>query len=252
MEIKYNIMKISYDKDIRIAFAIFLVLSSTGLILNTNMQTIFSQPSNNTTITANQNLNSLNQDNISSASPEKKLPTPRLITPHSTTNPIPLSEERLALQKKITSEVDRAPEIPHSNVTISGPASSTAVNVSSFNTTKTTYLDQNNFIKKVADSASSSKAAPLALFTNSSLTTHDVDYVLEPTVANNGSTVFYTGNWFSARSMDGGKDWKYISLVNSNPEICCDQKVKYDSKHKLFIWYLQGLQKDSEILSQFP
>src|SRR6476661_1053349 len=129
MEKKYQIMKISLLKDIGIVFTFFLVLSSTGLILNTNLQTIFSQPSNNTTITANQNTNSLNQDNISSASPEKKLPSPRLITPHSTTNPIPLSEERLALQKKLVSEVDKAPEIPRSNATISGPANSTAVNV---------------------------------------------------------------------------------------------------------------------------
>jgi hypothetical protein len=217
------------------------------------LQTIFSQPSNNTTITANQNTNSLNQDNISSASPEKKLPSPRLITPHSTTNPIPLSEERLALQKKLVSEVDKAPEIPRSNATISGPANSTAVNVTSFNTTKTSsYLDQNSFIKKVTASASSSKAVPLTLFTNSSLTTPDVDYVLEPTVANNGSTVFYTGNWFSARSMDGGKDWKYINPVSSFTDYCCDGVAKYDSKHKIFIWYMQGIQKDSEILSKFP
>jgi hypothetical protein len=240
-------------KDIGIVFTFFLVLSSTGLILNTNLQTIFSQPSNNTTITANQNTNSLNQDNISSASPEKKLPSPRLITPHSTTNPIPLSEERLALQKKLVSEVDKAPEIPRSNATISGPANSTAVNVTSFNTTKTSsYLDQNSFIKKVTASASSSKAVPLTLFTNSSLTTPDVDYVLEPTVANNGSTVFYTGNWFSARSMDGGKDWKYINPVSSFTDYCCDGVAKYDSKHKIFIWYMQGIQKDSEILSKFP
>ena len=36
--------------------------------------------------------------------------------------------------------------------------------------------------------------------------------LLEPSVASNGRTVFYTGNHFAAKSIDGGQHWTYVDV----------------------------------------
>jgi hypothetical protein len=68
--------------------------------------------------------------------------------------------------------------------------------------------------------------------------------VLEPAVATNGNNVFYTGNWFAARSTDGGTSWGFVNPFSNNfttPwNFCCDQDVVYDPTQGIFIWYRQG------------
>jgi F5/8 type C domain len=66
--------------------------------------------------------------------------------------------------------------------------------------------------------------------------------VNEPSVANNGKLVFYTGNWYASRSVDGGLTWTYIDPTNDMNDFCCDQDVIYDPHHQIFIWYRQGIE----------
>jgi hypothetical protein len=65
----------------------------------------------------------------------------------------------------------------------------------------------------------------------------------EPTVASNSSFIFYTGNHFASRSLDGGQQWNFID-PNVGFPFCCDQRVIYDPNHKLYIWYIQGEDDD--------
>lgn len=67
----------------------------------------------------------------------------------------------------------------------------------------------------------------------------------EPSVAINGQIVFYTGNWYAAVSVDGGRTFKFINPAKSFPDpkpgssFCCDQIVHYISKIDTFVWLLQ-------------
>jgi hypothetical protein len=71
----------------------------------------------------------------------------------------------------------------------------------------------------------------------------------EPSVANNGVTVFFCGNWYCARSEDGGSNWITVSpysdmgfYPNGNPKFCCDQDIVFDPKDKMFVWYRQAVE----------
>lgn len=67
----------------------------------------------------------------------------------------------------------------------------------------------------------------------------------EPSAARNGSIVFFTGNWYAAVSVDGGKTFQYIDPASSFPNpapssvFCCDQVVQYISAIDTFVWLLQ-------------
>ena len=74
--------------------------------------------------------------------------------------------------------------------------------------------------------------------------------VTEPSVGNNGPIVFYTGNWFAARSADYGSSWSYVNPLQGMSDFCCDQDVIYDKNFKIFIWYRQGL-KDANGENRF-
>lgn len=68
----------------------------------------------------------------------------------------------------------------------------------------------------------------------------------EPSAANNGAIVFYTANWFAARSDDNGRtgSWKYVNPYDM-PNFCCDQDVLFDKSHGIFIWYRQAVRDGS-------
>jgi hypothetical protein len=66
----------------------------------------------------------------------------------------------------------------------------------------------------------------------------------EPSVAANGSVVFYTGNWYAARSTDGGQTFQFPDPFTMFPDppnlgFCCDQVVNYIAKIDTFVWLLQ-------------
>jgi hypothetical protein len=66
----------------------------------------------------------------------------------------------------------------------------------------------------------------------------------EPSVAANGQVVMYTGNWYAARSTDGGQTFQYIDPFTTFPDppnlgYCCDQVVNYIASIDTFVWLLQ-------------
>jgi len=69
----------------------------------------------------------------------------------------------------------------------------------------------------------------------------EISSVNEPSAGSNGNYVFYTGNWYAARSTDGGSTFSYINPYADMPTFCCDQEVIYDPSRDIFIWYRQGV-----------
>lgn len=63
---------------------------------------------------------------------------------------------------------------------------------------------------------------------------------MEASLANSGRYVFYTGNWFAARSTNRGQTWSYVNPFADMQEFCCDQDVIYDEGRDIFLWYRQG------------
>ena len=66
----------------------------------------------------------------------------------------------------------------------------------------------------------------------------------EPSVAANDQVVLYTGNWYAARSTDGGQSFEFIDPFTSFPDppnlgFCCDQVVNYIAAIDTFVWLLQ-------------
>jgi len=90
-------------------------------------------------------------------------------------------------------------------------------------------------------------ATDLAIFTNQGLSDADTggqtSTVGEPSIANNGSQILMTGNWYATRSLDGGASWDDMSPFNTLPPadggFCCDQTVIYDRSRDLLFWILQ-------------
>jgi hypothetical protein len=66
----------------------------------------------------------------------------------------------------------------------------------------------------------------------------------EPSVAVNGDVVIYTGNWYAARSIDGGRTFQYLDPFTAFPDppnlgFCCDQVANYIASIDTFVWLLQ-------------
>ena len=90
----------------------------------------------------------------------------------------------------------------------------------------------------------------ITLVTNTELTSpgeqQTAANVGEPSVAANDQVVFYTGNWYSAMSSDGGRTFHFINPGASfqasdppNSSFCCDQIVHYIPQIDTFVWLLQ-------------
>ncbi|MCZ7394654.1 MAG: hypothetical protein ABOK23_01145 [Candidatus Methanoperedens sp.] len=90
----------------------------------------------------------------------------------------------------------------------------------------------------------SSSPGTFTIFNNSALGASALSKstVNEPSVANSGNYVFYTGNWYAARSVDGGSTFSYVNPFADMPTFCCDQDVIYEQSRDIFIWYRQGIQ----------
>jgi len=91
-------------------------------------------------------------------------------------------------------------------------------------------------------SENSSSPIGLQISSNKSVTVPRTSLSLanEPSVANKDNLIFYTGNWYDVRSLDGGSSWKYIDPFRDMHDFCCDQDIIYDSIHHIFIWYRLG------------
>jgi hypothetical protein len=66
-------------------------------------------------------------------------------------------------------------------------------------------------------------------------------HVLEPSVAIDGKFIFYTANWFAARSKDSGSTWSYVNAYGGFEDFCCDQDTVYDPARRAIIWYRMGI-----------
>jgi len=66
----------------------------------------------------------------------------------------------------------------------------------------------------------------------------------EPSLAANGDVVFFTGNWYAARSLDGGRTFEFLDPFTAfqnppNLQFCCDQVVQYVASIDTFVWLMQ-------------
>jgi hypothetical protein len=66
----------------------------------------------------------------------------------------------------------------------------------------------------------------------------------EPSVAANGDVVLFTGNWYAARSIDGGQTFQFPDPFTMFPDppnlgFCCDQVANYIASIDTFVWLLQ-------------
>ena len=87
---------------------------------------------------------------------------------------------------------------------------------------------------------------PFKIYKNSVLTpTNGSRDNNEPSVANQGDNVFYTGNQYAARSTDGGSTWLYVNPYTDFPNFCCDQDVIYDESRNLLFWFRLGAMSPS-------
>jgi len=65
----------------------------------------------------------------------------------------------------------------------------------------------------------------------------------EPSIAQKGNIVFFTGNIFAARSTTFGNSWQFINPFAGHPGaagFCCDQVALYNPTYDIFVWYKQG------------
>jgi hypothetical protein len=65
--------------------------------------------------------------------------------------------------------------------------------------------------------------------------------VNEPSQGVGGKNVFYSHNWYAARSTTGGASWVYTNPFADMADFCCDQDVVYDRGRNLMVWYRQGI-----------
>lgn len=68
----------------------------------------------------------------------------------------------------------------------------------------------------------------------------------EPSLSANGDVVFYTGNWYAALSVDGGRTFSFIDPNSfaqptdpAGVTFCCDQVVNYMPSIDTFVWLMQ-------------
>ncbi len=64
----------------------------------------------------------------------------------------------------------------------------------------------------------------------------------EPSVGNNGTAVFQTGNWYAALSTDNGATFGFVNPFTTFPSVnggfCCDQSALYDRSRDLLFWLM--------------
>jgi hypothetical protein len=69
--------------------------------------------------------------------------------------------------------------------------------------------------------------------------------VMESSLGTGGKWVFFTGNWFAARTTKGGgvknKQWLYIDPTADFTEFCCDQIAIYDESRDVYFWLRMGI-----------
>lgn len=184
-------------------------------------------------------------------------PSPSAPLTESFSPPIP-SKEQLEKSNETIDETYRYPQELIRNTTkppteaISLPPNEpTLIQVSpspSSNTNSTMY----NATLQVKNNATSQltqqpqEIPSFQLYKDSIVNARSMSTVNEPSVSNDGPLVFYTGNWYTARSVNDGGSWTFLNPYANFPStpgqgFCCDQNTIYDEKNGIFIWIRQGV-----------
>lgn len=95
-------------------------------------------------------------------------------------------------------------------------------------------------------------ASPVVFLRNVALpaaaTTGQTSTVGEPSVATQGSDIFFTGNWYASRSADDGANWLFVDpfsvLPPADAGFCCDQTVILARSRNMPVWLLQYVNTD--------
>jgi hypothetical protein len=99
---------------------------------------------------------------------------------------------------------------------------------------------------KVSDAPLADSA--LTIFQNSSISVgSNASVIDEPAHATNGKYVFFTGNWYAAKSSNGGAGFAYLNPYADFPDFCCDQDVVQDPARNLIIWFRQGVKDNTGV-----
>jgi len=84
--------------------------------------------------------------------------------------------------------------------------------------------------------------------TSTEVSTSQRSTIQEPSIGDMGNTLFMSGNWYAARSSDGGNTFTYVNPYTTFPSVnggfCCDQVVNYARNQDMMLWALQYI-KDS-------
>lgn len=167
----------------------------------------------------------------------------------ATPAPVPFSDEVIQELERRTEKTLNTPPIGILNETVAPPPNASESLLA--NQTDTASQDQIGNIMETATVMGTSSNSPqtseqeLDVLINRTVTPSQSRSVVgEPSVANKGPIVFFTGNWYVARSNDNGSTWNYLNPLEGMPDFCCDQDVIYDPNHGVFIWYRQGVAED--------
>jgi hypothetical protein len=148
-----------------------------------------------------------------------------------------LSDETIDILESRTEKTLIKPPIPRVNDTITPPPNGSAIESNK----DAAAAAQQNSTRLVGFLPSEQYTDNLNFYVNTTVTASPSRSVVgEPSVSNNGPNIFYTGNWYAARSINNGSTWTYIAPLENMPDFCCDQDVIYDQSREIFIWYRQG------------
>lgn len=165
----------------------------------------------------------------------------------TTPAPVEFGEDVIEELETRTEKTLNSPSIGVVNETATPPPNGTALQLINetdlASTNQTTNITQPTIMPTSLESPQTDPSAigTLQVFINQTVTPSQSRSVVgEPSVANKGPIVFYTGNWYVARSNDNGSTWRYLNPLDDMSDFCCDQDVIYDSNNGVFIWYRQG------------
>lgn len=167
--------------------------------------------------------------------------------------PRDLSEEQKAQFARGVNMTETVPDIPISSEPVPGPenGTETVANVTQSNITSTSVAGTDVINTASLEAVPITDKPSLEVIENRSFSPGggSLSYTMETSLANKDNLIFYTGNWFATRSVDGGLTWGYIDPTQGFEDFCCDQDVIYDPNREIFIWYRQGSEQPENPLS---
>jgi hypothetical protein len=94
---------------------------------------------------------------------------------------------------------------------------------------------------------------PFVFEVSAALNPSSASTIGEPSLAQTGGAVFYTGNWYAAMAKTanpGPADWKYIDPAADMPDFCCDQDAVADPGRDVILWTRLGGTRGRFLISE--